>query len=155
MAKILLIKTANTSLKTVGDIVGIFEDTHKFSEHELLTFNVVKIEGTREEVVAKLNAIHVPMDRAYKAVDGSWSRTRPEEKEVWKDADGKWYFLEAQPKYKWSTALLTEQEKTTLENEATGLARDAAFKNMIVNPGTWDSKNKVEVTDLNKVAMEL
>ena len=142
-------------MKTVGDVVGIFEDTHKFSDYELLVFDVAKIEGTREDVVAKLNAIHIPLSTAYKAETTEWTQTRPEEKEVWQDIDEKWYFLEAQPKYKWSMALLLESEKTTLENDATGLARDAAFKNMIVNPGVWDAKNIVEVIDLNKVAMEL
>lgn len=149
MAQALLIKTANTALKTVGDIVGIFEDTHKFSAHELLAFDVAKIEGTREEVVAKLTAVKIPITKAYKAESTEWSQTRPEEKEVWQDADEKWYFLEAQPKYQWSMALLTEQEKTTLANDTTGIARDAAFKNMVVNPGFGDAKNQIEATDLN------
>jgi len=149
MAQALLIKTANTDLKTVGDIVGIFEDTHKFSEHELLAFNVAKIEGTREEVATKLNAIRIEIETAYRATSTEWSRTQPEEKQVWKDTDDKWYFLEVELKYQYSMALLTESEKTTLETQASGLARDVAFKNMIVNPGTWDSKNQVEATDLN------
>lgn len=149
MAQALLIKTANTALKTVGDIVGIFEDTHKFSEYELLAFNVAKIEGKREDVVAKLNAISIPFDRVYKADTTVWSRTRSEQKTVWKDTNEKWYFLEAQPKYQWSMALLTEQEKTNLANDTTGIARDAAFKNMVVNPGFWDAKNQIEAMDLN------
>jgi len=149
MAQALLIKTANTTMKTVGDIVGIFEDIHKFSSYELLAFNAAKIEGTREEVVAKLNAIQIPMDMAYKAVDGSWSRTRPEEKHVWQDSDEKWYFLEARFKYKWSMSLLSESEKLTIETAKTGLERDAIYKKMIVNPGVWDAKNQVEATDLN------
>ena len=155
MAQALKIKTANTTLKTVGDIVGIFEDTHKFSEYELMAFNVAKIEGKREDVVAKLNAIRIPFSRAYKAETTEWSQIRPEEKTVWKDANEKWYFLEAAPKYKWSMALLTTAEKTTLEEDNTGIARDVAFKKMIVNPGAWDAKNIIEATDLNKVAMEL
>jgi len=155
MAQALLIKTANTTLKTVGDIVGIFDDTHKFSEYELSAFSVCKIEGTREEVVAKLNAIHIPMSTAYKAETAEWSQTRPESKQVWKDTDEKWYFLEAPPKYKWSMALLEESEKTTLETATTGLARDTAFKKVVVNPGVWDEKNKTEATDLNKVTEKI
>jgi len=154
MAQALLIKTANTLMKTIGDIVGIFEDTHKFSVQELLTFDVAKIEGDREDVVKKLNAIRIEIETAYRASTTSWSRTPPEEKEVWKDTDDKWYFLEVELKYQYSMALLTIAEKTTLENNATGLARDAAFKNMIVNPGVWDAKNQVEATDLNTAVLE-
>lgn len=152
MAWALLIKTANTELKTIGDIVGIFEDAHKFSAHELSTFSVAKIEGKREDVVKKLQAIRVEIETAYKATSTLWTRTRPESKKIWKDTDDKWYFLEAPVKYTYSMALLTTVEKTTLENDATGLARDAAFKNMIVNPGVWDEKNKIEAKDLNSVS---
>lgn len=152
MAQALKIKIANTVMKTVGDIVGIFEDTHEFDPYELRErgYAVGKIEGTREEVIVRLNAIHVPLSTAYKAETTKWSQTRPESKTVWKDADEKWYFLNARPKYKWSMALLSEAEKTTLEIDKTGIARDAAFKKMIVNPGVWDSLNTVEVVDLNK-----
>jgi len=153
MAQALLIKTANTPLKTVGDIVGIFEDTHKFSTHELLTFDVAKIEGTRGEVAAKLSAIQIEIETAYRASSTLWSRARPEEKRVWQDVDEKWYFLEVEPKYVYSMSLLSASEKTTLENDATGLARDAAFKKMVVNPGDWDAKNQIEATDLNSAIL--
>jgi len=34
MPQLLLIKDANTPIKKVGDIIGVFEDAHKFSEYE-------------------------------------------------------------------------------------------------------------------------
>jgi len=149
MAQALLIKTADTAFKTVGDIVGVYEDAHKFSEKELLVFNVAKIEGTREEVVEKLSAINIPINTAYKTSTSLWTRTRPEEKAVWKDTDERWYFLEERPQYRWSMALLDEAEKLTLETATTGLARDTAYQKMVVNPGSWDEKNKTEAVDLN------
>lgn len=149
MAQLLEIKTANTALKTVGDIVGVFEDKHKFSEYELQAFNVRQIIGTREEVVTKLNVIRVPIETAYKAETTLWSRTRPEDKEIWQNTDEKWYFLEVEPKYIFSTSNLLPEEKTILETMDTGLARDIVFKKMVVNPGEWDEKNTVEVTGLN------
>jgi len=157
MAQALKIKTANTVMKTVGDIVGIYEDTFKFDPHELREkgFDVGKIEGTREEVVEKLNAIHILLSTAYKAATTEWTQTRPERKTVWFDTDGKWYFFDAPPKYKWSMALLEEAEKTTLETATTGLERDTIYQKMIVNPGVWDDKNKIEVTALNQIAVEL
>ena len=157
MAQALIIKNANTVMKTVGDIIpgGIFEDTHVFSEQELLEYTVVKIAGTREEVVTRLNAIRIEIERAYRATSTSWSRTRPEEKEVWKDSDDKWYWLEVEPKYKYSTALLSEAEMSILETATTGLERDIIYQKMIVNPGIWDEKNIIEATDLNQVAVEL
>lgn len=149
MAQALLIKTASTAFKEVGDIVGIYEDAHKFSNRELLTFDVVKIEGTREEVVEKLNAINVSFDMAYRTSTSLWSRTRPEQKPVWKDTDEKWYFLEERPHHQWSMSLLDEAKKITLETATTGLARDTAYQKMIVNPGVRDEKNKIEAMDLN------
>ena len=149
MAQLLLIKTANTALKIVGDIVGVYEDAHKFSAYEKEAFNITYIEGSREDVITKLNALRVPVERAYKARTTLWERTRPEEKEVWKDADDKWYFMEVNPKYRFSMALLSESEKTTLATVSAGLDRDAAFEKLIVNPGVWDAKNTVEAKDLN------
>jgi len=150
MAQLLLIKTANTALKTIGDVVGIFEDKHKFSKHELVTFNVLQITGTREEVAQKLDAIRIPIEQAFLAKTTKWSLERPEQKEVWQDTfDDKWYFLEAPLKYVFSTSGLTSQDKTLLETTNTGLERDVVFKKMVVNPADWDAKNTVEVKDLN------
>jgi len=155
MAQALLIKTANTTLKTVGDIIpgGIFEDTHKFTENELLEYSVAKIAGTRKEVIEKLWAIRAKIETAYKACDALWSRTPPEEKEVWLDTDEKWYFLEIAPKYKYSMALLSIEEKTILETATTGLERDTIYQKMIVNPGVWNRDNAVEAADLNSAVM--
>lgn len=149
MTQLLLIKTANTTLKTVDDIVGIFEDAHKFFEHELLVYNVIQIMGTREEVVQKLNVIRINIEKAYRTPTIEWSRTPPEEKDVWQDIDDKWYFLEVRPKYIFSMSNLTSEDKTLLETTDTGLARDIVFKKMVVNPGEWDIKNTAEATDLN------
>ncbi len=150
MAQLLLIKDANTSLKTVGDVVGVYEDAHKFSAYEQTAYTILQIMGTREEVVTKLNAIRVPLERAYKAKSVLWSLERPEDKEVWQDTfDDKWYFLEERIKYTFSTAGLLAGDLTTLETTDTGLARDTVFQKMIVNPGEWDAANTVEATDLN------
>lgn len=149
MAQLLLIKTADTPLKRVGDIVGKYEDTHKFFEHVLLIFNVLQIPGTRKEVDDKLKAIKFRYETAYKAESDVWTRTRPDEKLVWKDTDEKYYFLEERPKYMFSLAGLTVAERTILETEETGLQRDIVFKKMVVNPGEWDAKNTVEAKDLN------
>lgn len=149
MAQLLLIKTADTALKTVGDIVGLFEDTHKFSEHELQAFTVIQIMGTRKEVVKKLNGVQIRYEKVWKTETTLWSLTRPENKTVWQDTDDKWYFIEAPIKYAFSLSSLLSEDKTILETTDTGLARDVVFKKMIVNPGEWDIANTVEATDLN------
>ena len=149
MAQLLLIKDANTSLKTIDDIVGIFEDTHKFSDYELQAYNVIQIMGSRVEVTTKLNAVRFKTERAYKAKSTKWLRIRPEEKEVWQDADEKWHFLKEQPKHTFSLATLSAEDKAIIETTDTGLARDVVFKKMVVNPGEWDVKNTVEAKDLN------
>ena len=153
MAQALLIKTANTAMKTVGDIVGIYRIGHTFSAHELLTFDVARIRGSRSDVVAKLREIEIEIETAYRATTTLWSLTRPERKRVWKDVDEKWYFLDVPPKYSWSMALLTKAQKTLLETATTGLDRDIAYKRMIVNPRVWNNLNTVEATDLNTAVL--
>ena len=150
MAQLLLIKTANTALKTVaGDIVGIFLDTHTFSDHEKEIFDITYIEGKREDVVAKLQSFQYDVKTAFKTTTALWSLARPERKPVWRDKDNKWYFLNSPPQCTYSMALLGEIEKTILAEGITGLERDAVFEKMIVDPGVWDEKNKVEAKDLN------
>ena len=149
MAQLLLIKTADTVLKTVGDIVGIFTDGHKFSVYEQTAFDILQIMGEREEVVTKLNAIRVPIERVYKAKSVLWSLERPEKKYVWKDIDEKWYFLEKRIKYIFSTSGLKVDDVAILETTNTGLQRDAVFKKIVVNPGEWDTVNTTEAVDLN------
>ena len=156
MAQALTIKNANTSIKTVGDMLPRFyEDDYKFTQGALLEYDVLKIAGTAQEVQEKFNAIRVRIERAYKMPSSLWSRTPPEEKEVWLDADDKWYWLEFAPKYKRSVSLLSAGELTVLETATTGLERDIIYQKMIVNPGEWDNNNIIEATDLNRVAMEL
>lgn len=156
MAQALIIKNANTVMKTVGDMLSrIYEDDYKFTEGALLEYNVLKIAGTAQEVREKFNAIKVKIGTAYKASTTLWSITPPEEKEVWFDTDEKWYWLELAPKYKRSVSLLSAGELTVLETATTGLERDIIYQKMIVNPGEWDNNNIIEATDLNRVAMEL
>ena len=150
MAQALLIKTANTALKTVaGDIVGIFLDTHKFSDHEKKIFDITYIEGKREDVVAKLQSFQYDVKTAFKAATALWSLDRPERKQVWRDKDNKWYFLNSPPQCTYSMAPLSDVEKTILVTAKEEPERDAVFEKMIVDPGVWDDKNKVEVKDLN------
>jgi hypothetical protein len=43
MAQLLLIKDTK-------DVIGVFNDSHKFSEHEIDIFDIVEVKGTREKI---------------------------------------------------------------------------------------------------------
>lgn len=152
MVQLLLIKDANTSMKEVGHVIGIFEDTHKFSEDEHAQFNVMKIEGyTREELVDLLNAKKLLIENAYKLpVGNEWSLQRFEKTQVWKHTDTKWYFWNYQNKFQFTIMNMTQIQKDTLTSKtATKEDKETALAG-IEDVVSLDTRNFTEVTELNK-----
>ena len=85
MAQLLLIGEKSLSTKDnrqIGDVVGVFDDTHVFSKTELDVFNVVQIAGSRE-MVQEVSAPEVR--EATRAKSTEWTIDEPERTEVWKD----------------------------------------------------------------------
>ena len=102
MAQILKINelTYHVGINGIGDVVGVFEDTHKFSITELNIFDIEKVIGSVETVKMLINAVLPRMSRVYKASTTGWTETKPKEKEVWEDIETKELsILEDQPKY--------------------------------------------------------
>ena len=60
-------KTQNAN-QFIGDIIGIFPDTHIFSDHEHDIFTIIHTDVTQEEIDAKRPAVK------YVAVEGSPSQ---------------------------------------------------------------------------------
>ena len=56
MAQLLLISETivKKNVNEVGDVVGVFEDSHRFSKTEIEKFDIRQIKGTRKEVTDKL-----------------------------------------------------------------------------------------------------
>lgn len=108
MPWIVTIKNADTSEKKKGDLVGVYEDSHAFSDEEHNIFNISKITGfTREEIVNWLQSNMPEIKRIYRlSVANQWTDEKPEEKKLWDD-NGVWRFLKVLPKYGWNFGSFT------------------------------------------------
>lgn len=64
MAKLVCIKsnTLRPNVNNIGDVVGVFQDNWKFSQAEQNQFDIIDIEGAKEEVEAKLQA-QLPVEK--------------------------------------------------------------------------------------------
>jgi len=141
MAQLLLVSTEtyHPPFDMVDDIIGVFDDKHKFSEEELKVFNVKFVPGTRIEIKEKIEATRPHTERVFLHPDtGEWSwkpATRlidgvPQEyfgkvKEVY-EVNGRWYFYETK-KHPYSLASLTQGEKDIIEQARTSVEKDEAF----------------------------
>ncbi len=138
MAQLLLI-SAETELlphDNIDDIVGIFDDKHKFSDEEKRVFNIKFVHGTRLDIAYKLDANNPEKVWVYKNRKYEWSFEPPEKEDdeidsqlVWKK-DDKWYFLNERPKHFHTLSNLIESEKTLLESSLTSSEKDEAYLKM-------------------------
>lgn len=111
MPWIALIKTVDTPVKKVGDLVGVFVQGHVFSDIEHQQFNIREITGfTRQEILDWLNDNLPETRRIYRTPTGVniWSHII-EKKEAWND-NGTWRFLENRPKFGWNFGAFTAQD---------------------------------------------
>lgn len=151
MAQLLLIKDANTPQKEVDDIIGFFEDNHKFSDYEKMVFNIQIIEGYTREAITVFAHNKLPeMKRIYRnKIANGWMLEAPEKKTAWKH-DDKWHFLEEEPYKMYTIKNMTQQEKTILEDkDSANLDKLNALSHLeckiAMNPN-----NMVEIMELNK-----
>ncbi len=150
MAQLLLIKDANTAQKEVDDIIGFFEDTHKFSNDEKIAFNIQQVKGyTREELTVFAQNKNPQRKRIWKALTTGWV-DNVEKKIAWKHMDDKWYFLEAEPKYYFTIKNMTTQEKETLDSDSSTSFDKLTALAHLENKMSMYPVNMSEVTDLNK-----
>lgn len=150
MAQLLLVKDQLVTHE-FDDIVGFFEDDHKFSDHEKLVFNILRIEGyTRQQIVDLVSFKQPERKRIYKlSVANKWTLMRPERKIAWKHTDNKWYFLEEEPQLMWTLKNMTQSEKDTLSSKnATQLEKSQALNHLECKI-PMNAKNMIEATDLN------
>lgn len=131
MAIFLLISDKQESKNNViGDIVGVFEDDHPFSDYERERFDFVKVRGTREEIDKLLKT--PPITEAY-MVDGKWQLEPPLKLDergrmvidkkaiqlsepVWQGDDGDWRFLKTRLKYHYNYNKLSVIDRGRIKN---------------------------------------
>lgn len=153
MAQLLLIKNVNTAFKEVDDIVGFFEDSHKFDpDYEVGYYNIQQVKGYTKAALLEFAQNKGP-DRQtifkMKVAD-QWTLEEPEMKEAWKHTDGKWYFLMENPKCKYTIKNMTEQERIILASEVSSSFDKLNALAHLESKISMDSKNLVEIAELNK-----
>jgi len=152
MAQLLLIKITDTEQKEVDDVIGFFEDSHKFSEDEKFIFTIQQVKGYTREVIVEFARNKQPeRKRIYKSkIANVWTLEKPKREIAWKYIDGKWYMLIEEPKYMFTIKNMTEQEKVTIADEkATTLEKLNALAHLECKID-MNSKNLVEIPELNK-----
>ena len=152
MARILLIKDANTAQKEVDDIVGFYEDDHRFNPWDMnVIFSQLQVKGyTREQLVEFALNKRPKMQRIYKLTKANkWTAERPQKETAWKYTDGKWYMLAKEPKYLYSIKNMTTQEKDILSSELSTIFDKLNALGHLECKIAMDAKNLVEITELN------
>lgn len=96
MAQLLLIKSLAADTRQPGDVVGVFEDTHQFSELEKQVFTIVKLKST----TAEINALRPQTADVVKAPTLDWTtEDKLERKRAWVDSSGAMKEIVEEPKF--------------------------------------------------------
>ena len=155
MAKIILIAqgTVRPGICEIGDIVSIHDDDVELGS-AYNTFTVLSFPGLAEkQTLESFTKLKPEQSKAYKtkAESDKWSLEIPQEKQVWKNKDGLWMFLEMKPKYDFSLSSLSTGAKTELEDDKVDTSvRLLTLESQVKEKISLDVRNLTEVTDLNK-----
>lgn len=95
MAQLLLIKAeslSNRDNRQVDDLVGVYEDSHVFSEHEKKIFRIVQVPHTKQALELQMPRVQ-PVSRTQ-----GWAFEGDVERKVaWQDSDGAWKEVKVRP----------------------------------------------------------
>lgn len=150
MPQLLLIKEANTPHKKVGDVVGVYEDAHKFSVYEQEHFYIEKVLGFKSALELKKALPYPEIKVAYRtSIANKWSFAKLEEKECWKDTNGKWCDYTESTKFRLNFYALTTLERKTLSEATATLTERQMLLNKCENRIKNHAANLMEITDLN------
>lgn len=151
MAKLLVVVNANTEVKKVGDIQGVYDDDKDLSGGNLAKdYEIFFISGlTIKEVRA---ALPYPATKSIfrLPVAALWTDVAPEEKTVWFDPmDGLWKFLEYRIKYRLNVTNLNILDRESLASILTTVEGKIVILEKSVNRYQDYPENLVECKELN------
>lgn len=154
MPQLLIVKDANTAAKKVGDIIGVFDDGHKFSDTERDYFYIEYVAGFKDarELKITLRENHYEIKGANRLTVAAnvWTFEQPEEKEFWRELpDGKWCELVESPKYKINYYALTSEERKQLAEEVLRKEERIELLRKCENRIKTNPVNLTEQPDLN------
>jgi len=162
MAQLLIIKdeTVRDGMQYIGDMVGVFEDSHVFSDNELVLFDVLIVNGSRADVEARVNQLRPLEDNAaIWDTDGKYHFMSgiPPEGTVLSDpiqvfnVGNKWYQKVVGFKFLINVDGLTPQEKELLETIDINNPAIDSFINKIVKDLASQVGNDIEIIDLRNL----
>ena len=159
MAQLLIIKdeTVRAGLQYIGDMVGVFEDSHIFDDNELAKFSTLTVAGSRADVESRINQLR-PLEAgaAIWDTDGKYhfdSEIPPEGTvisdyiEVFKIVN-KWYHKAVGFKFPINLDGLTPEEKQLLATIDINNPAIDSFINKILKDLLTQVGNDVEIKDL-------
>lgn len=151
MAQLMLIKTANTEEKLVGDIVEVFEDDHKFSQYEIDSFTIRQIpDFTRGDMITLLPSIDYEHAYRWSGFRNRWSFDLVETMHVWRELpNGRWKELPKKQKFVWNVGHIVSEQWDAFENRIGTISQRATLIQAIPLKNTLYPENMVEVGDLN------
>ena len=160
MAKLAIIKEANTVAKKVGDVIQVFDDSYLSTPYEQQVFTWIHVPGfTRIELKAAMP--YPELKEAFRLpIAGKWTLEEPETTEVWKyPADGKWYFRDygtkGITKYWLSITSLNSLELEQLQDEKVDVLVKKAIL-MKLKQRAWDDPtHRTQCADLNTAQVEM
>ena len=151
MAKIVCIDTgtAKTGICEVGDVVSIHDDNVELAGPGYTNAKVISVSGVTALEVRKILNAKIPEVKTARRlpVAGKWCFM--EDKQVWKDASGKWCDLINRPKYALSLKNLAEDDITVLADKSADISTKQGLLDKALEKIHLDSKNTTEVSDLN------
>lgn len=147
MAQVLTVKIQLIT-HAFDDIIGVFEDIKKFVEGTEDRCNIYQVKGyTGEEFRQYLYSIRFQRAEATRSKTIEWTIVHPEEKHVWKDTDGKWYFLE-KTGLEWSLKNWTSGDKDKMASGLTAQLDRVQIMEKIINNYAEYQENFVEVPNI-------
>lgn len=158
MAQVLIVnnETVRDGLQYLGDVIGVYSDNHLFSGTELEKFNILTINGSVDDVNARLEQLMPRIKDAYlweSDDEYHWiedgDNNPVEIIEVYQiEGDNKWYKLINDFKFPINLNELTAEEKQLLETVDLNHPSVDSFIRKIIKDITILSGNNVEVKEL-------
>ena len=149
----------NVPYNNIDDVVGVFSDSHLFSDWELARFNFVTVTGSRADVDARLNQIRPFTSRAFYSISADeYSFTEPVEEDrglkivVWSTLTPpvRWYQVNSPDKFIFKVGDLTQEEKDYIsdpEFDINDSANDNYIKKFVKDLGR-KPENNTEIREL-------
>lgn len=129
--------THRPGVNHIGDIVGIFDDSHQFSDAEQNMFDLIQVPNlTRSELISVLKSPEIR-----KAID-----TDGVERTVWRNSNtDPWRELVTAVKYTWTTGGLPEQFQAALTSETVDRDTKLNMLTRLGNNTSWQEVNQTVV----------